>query len=85
MQYHQSRAASVSELERRLESAGYGVGLKVLEMTAYRTKEVGIDSLHAQKYYGDLCHSLWLDQPCLKLASFITSPCPCVDILLTHK
>jgi len=40
VQYHQGRAASISELERRLESAGYGVGLKVLEMTAYRAKEV---------------------------------------------
>mmetsp|Transcript_23223 Transcript_23223/g.33166 ORF Transcript_23223/g.33166 Transcript_23223/m.33166 type:complete len:89 (+) Transcript_23223:75-341(+) len=40
VQYHQGRAASVSELERRLESAGYGVGLKVLEMVAYRSKEV---------------------------------------------
>jgi hypothetical protein len=40
VQYHQQRAASISELERRLESAGYGVGLKVLEMTAYRAKEV---------------------------------------------
>ncbi|KAL7484671.1 hypothetical protein ACHAW6_010299 [Cyclotella cf. meneghiniana] len=39
VQYHQSRAASISELERRLESAGYGVGLKVLEMVAYRAKE----------------------------------------------
>ena len=40
VQYHQQRAASISQLERRLESAGYGVGLKVLEMTAYRAKEV---------------------------------------------
>jgi len=39
VQYHQGRAASVSELERRLESAGYGVGLKVLELVAYRSKE----------------------------------------------
>lgn len=30
----------MSELERRLESAGYGVGLKVLELVAYRSKEV---------------------------------------------
>lgn len=40
VQYHQGRAASISELERRLESAGYGVGLKVLECVAYRGKEV---------------------------------------------
>jgi hypothetical protein len=44
VQYHQQRAASISELERRLESAGYGVGLKVLEMTAYRAKEVNDES-----------------------------------------
>jgi len=46
VQYHQGRAASISELERRLESAGYGVGLKVLEMTAYRAKEVGDSDLN---------------------------------------
>mmetsp|Transcript_15167 Transcript_15167/g.22361 ORF Transcript_15167/g.22361 Transcript_15167/m.22361 type:complete len:227 (+) Transcript_15167:239-919(+) len=39
VQYHQSRVASISELERRLESAGYGVGLKVLEMLAFRARE----------------------------------------------
>ncbi|KAL3780461.1 hypothetical protein ACHAWO_011784 [Cyclotella atomus] len=39
VQYHQGRAASISELERRLESAGYGVGLKILELVAYRAKE----------------------------------------------
>ena len=32
--------AVVAEYKRRLESAGYGVGLKVLEMVAYRAKEV---------------------------------------------
>lgn len=31
--------ASISELERRLESAGYGVGLKVLELLSYRARE----------------------------------------------
>jgi hypothetical protein len=40
VQYHQGRVASISELERRLESAGYGVGLKVLELLAYRSREV---------------------------------------------
>jgi hypothetical protein len=45
VQYHQGRAASISELERRLESAGYGVGLKVLELVAYRAKEVRICKL----------------------------------------
>lgn len=39
VQYHQSRVASISELERRLESSGYGVGLKVLELLAYRGRE----------------------------------------------
>ena len=47
VQYHQGRAASISELERRLESAGYGVGLKVLEMTAYRAKEVWCMTFYA--------------------------------------
>ena len=40
VQYHQGRVASISDLERRLESAGYGVGLRVLEMLAYRAREV---------------------------------------------
>ena len=40
VQYHQSRVASISELERRLESSGFGVGLKVLELLAYRSREV---------------------------------------------
>eukprot|EP00985_Skeletonema_marinoi_P006031 scaffold2618_cov189-Skeletonema_marinoi.AAC.1 len=49
VQYHQGRAASVSELERRLESAGYGVGLKVLELVAYRSKE-DLGQLSADAY-----------------------------------
>jgi len=40
VQYHQGRVASISELERRLESSGYSVGLKVLELLAYRQREV---------------------------------------------
>ena len=40
VQYHQNRVDSISELERRLESSGYGVGLKVLELLAYRSREV---------------------------------------------
>jgi hypothetical protein len=59
VQYHQQRAASISELERRLESAGYGVGLKVLEMTAYRAKEVsGRPRLSLQLHLSFLVSSL---------------------------
>ena len=39
VQYHQNRVDSISELERRLEATGYGVGLRVLEMLAYRSRE----------------------------------------------
>lgn len=39
VQYHQNRVDSISELERKLESSGYGVGFKVLELLAYRNKE----------------------------------------------
>ena len=39
VQYHQNRVDSISELERRLESSGYGVGLKILELLAYRSRE----------------------------------------------
>lgn len=40
VQYHQNRVDSISELERRMESSGFGVGLKVLELLAYRSREV---------------------------------------------
>mmetsp|Transcript_34503 Transcript_34503/g.81330 ORF Transcript_34503/g.81330 Transcript_34503/m.81330 type:complete len:207 (+) Transcript_34503:99-719(+) len=39
VQYHQNRVDSISELERRLESSGYGVGLKMLELITYRNRE----------------------------------------------
>jgi len=39
VQYQQNRVDSISELERRLESTGYGVGLRVLELLAYRSRE----------------------------------------------
>jgi hypothetical protein len=39
VQYHQNRVDSISALERRLEATGYGVGLRVLELLAYRSKD----------------------------------------------
>ena len=36
VQYYQNRVDSISELERRLESSGYTVGLRVLELLAIR-------------------------------------------------
>jgi len=39
VQYHQNRVDSISELERRLESTGDGVGLRVLELLAYRNRD----------------------------------------------
>lgn len=39
VQYHQSRVSSISELEQRLASSGYGVGFKILELLAYRNRE----------------------------------------------
>jgi hypothetical protein len=39
VQYYQNRVESISALERRLEGCGYGVGLRVLELLAYRSKE----------------------------------------------
>jgi hypothetical protein len=60
VQYHQNRVDSISELERRLESSGYGVGLKVLELLAYRSREVRfldspVKSLYM--YFANLMHS----------------------------
>mmetsp|Transcript_28294 Transcript_28294/g.68836 ORF Transcript_28294/g.68836 Transcript_28294/m.68836 type:complete len:232 (-) Transcript_28294:138-833(-) len=39
VQYHQNRVDSISELERRLESSGYQVGLKILELITYRNRD----------------------------------------------
>jgi len=39
VQYHQNRVDSISELERRLEGTGYGVGLRVLELLAFRSRD----------------------------------------------
>ena len=39
IQYHQNRVDSISELERRLEGTGYAVGLRVLELLAYRNRD----------------------------------------------
>ena len=39
VQYHQNRVTSISDLERRLESAGYGVGLKLVELSTFRGRE----------------------------------------------
>jgi hypothetical protein len=36
VQYHQSRVASIGDLERRLEESGYSVGLRVLELFCFR-------------------------------------------------
>jgi Transport protein particle (TRAPP) component len=40
VQYHQNRVDSINDLERRLEATGYGVGLRVLELLAYRSRDV---------------------------------------------
>lgn len=39
VQYHQNRVDSISELERRLESSGYEVGYKMLELISFRNRE----------------------------------------------
>ncbi|KAF0690141.1 Aste57867_18466 [Aphanomyces stellatus] len=36
VQYFQGRVLNISDLERSLESAGYGVGVRVLELLSYR-------------------------------------------------
>jgi hypothetical protein len=36
VQYHQSRVESISDLERRLEESGYGVGIRLLELYTIR-------------------------------------------------
>lgn len=38
VQYCQSRVSNISELERRLDEVGYGVGLRLLEVLAYRER-----------------------------------------------
>ena len=39
VQYHQNRVDSINELERRLEQTGFGVGLRVLELLAFRQRD----------------------------------------------
>lgn len=39
VQYHQNRVSNISELERRLESSGYSIGFKILELLAFRSRE----------------------------------------------
>ncbi|RHY28654.1 hypothetical protein DYB32_006273 [Aphanomyces invadans] len=36
VQYFQGRVLNISDLERKLEAAGYGVGVRVLELLSYR-------------------------------------------------
>ena len=38
VQYCQSKVANVGDLERRLEEVGHGVGLRLLEILAYRER-----------------------------------------------
>eukprot|EP00850_Spirogloea_muscicola_P010501 SM000062S19887 [mRNA] locus=s62:138655:140841:- [translate_table: standard] len=38
VQYSQARVSNVPELERKLEDAGYGVGLRMLELLCHREK-----------------------------------------------
>ncbi|CAM6123315.1 unnamed protein product [Calypogeia fissa] len=38
VQYSQTRVDNITELERRLEDAGYGVGLRTLELLCHREK-----------------------------------------------
>ncbi|PRW33865.1 Trafficking particle complex subunit 5 [Chlorella sorokiniana] len=38
VQYCQSRVSNISELERKLDEVGYGVGLRLLEVLAYRER-----------------------------------------------
>jgi hypothetical protein len=38
VQYHQARAATIAELEQRLSDAGYGIGLRVLELERFRER-----------------------------------------------
>ena len=40
VQYAQSRALSVADIERQLEEAGIGLGLKLLELQCLREKQV---------------------------------------------
>lgn len=38
VQYCQSKVSNVGELERKLEEVGHGVGLRLLEILAYRER-----------------------------------------------
>ncbi|CAN0500801.1 unnamed protein product, partial [Ectocarpus sp. 12 AP-2014] len=38
VQYFQDRVTSIADLERKLEEAGYGMGLRVLELQTFRER-----------------------------------------------
>ena len=65
VQYHQNRVDSISELERRLESSGYGIGLKTLELQSYRSKEV--------RTLGGVEFLQWCDFKILKFSLLVSS------------
>eukprot|EP00850_Spirogloea_muscicola_P021855 SM000265S09776 [mRNA] locus=s265:166499:168643:+ [translate_table: standard] len=51
VQYSQARVSNVPELERKLEDAGYGVGLRMLELLCHREKVA--DSLEKSTEHED--------------------------------
>lgn len=58
VQYFQTKVNNVNELERKLEEAGYGVGLRILELLCHRER-VGQISFLLQGKGGSsqyLCH-----------------------------
>jgi hypothetical protein len=57
VQYHQGRVSSLSELEQKLMRSGYGVGFKILELLAYRSKEVRCIGMKCRREA--LVHVIW--------------------------
>jgi len=48
--YHRGRTGSIAELETRLEAAGYGVGYRFLELSAFRSGKRDLDTVSALKF-----------------------------------
>ncbi|RHY21035.1 hypothetical protein DYB28_000268 [Aphanomyces astaci] len=58
VQYFQGRVLNISDLERKLEAAGYGVGVRVLELLSYRDMNGNVS-----KYVSAFLHMIHENAP----------------------
>ena len=57
VQYSQAKVKNVNELEKRLEDAGYGVGMRLLELLIHREKANKREVCAVRSYQYKSCYS----------------------------